>query len=50
DFGDELLDYPEYPADYADTGAWLLRVEDWAAPPMAVLLPSDHLAWGCGVW
>ncbi|CAK9019760.1 unnamed protein product, partial [Durusdinium trenchii] len=28
----------------------LLRVEDWAAPPMAVLLPSDHLAWGCGVW
>eukprot|EP00438_Fugacium_kawagutii_P001211 Skav223407 [mRNA] locus=scaffold350:57259:76318:- [translate_table: standard] len=49
DSGDELLDFPQYPADYADTCGWLLDAEDWAAGPMAVTLPDDA-AWGNGTW
>jgi len=50
DSGDELLDFPEYPAEYVDTCAWLLEASNWAEAPMPVILPSDNAAWGCGTW
>eukprot|EP00439_Symbiodinium_sp_Y106_P011738 s8868_g1.t2 len=50
DFGDEALDFPDYPSDHPFTAGWLLAADDWTASPMAVTLPTDHPDWGGSAW